>query len=929
MRWLVSFLLVILLALLLAVALFISLPDLLRTPTEKLLPTLMQSAGLSEPNIKINRLSWQGIKIDSVSFRLKDKTQISAKNLSWQFSYSELMDSKFGKINLNHLSVTFANAQASSPDKALAKTNKENHQTKQNKVKAQEQKQAKTTKNAALKPVNPLLNFKAIEPIAYEIPNLKNLVPVHIDELKINEILLSHPQAKAKLRFFMKPKLFKINGELYPQAANAPLEIKAAFENFKQLKLSLFHKDKTYLELQAQIEQTPKQTKITLNQELKSWPKKLPESLKQLPLFIESQKLAGHIQLANKGFLPKDISFDLNTQLISKKAQATPSIMWFGGESNLQLTKPEFNSDIRLNLTQTKAKARIKPASPAKFKSLELQALLQKNTPIMQAKCAANLTQCQLDMTLSLNIKSSNQLKTNLNLAPSVYWQQNSGVKVKIPLNAKAGISMADIPVSQSQIKAEILAKLDSQGQWQVSFPQGIEQRVWTKKLGDWRLSKPLNISWLNNWSAKGQLGSLLAAQFNPLTLTLGSNHASNNKLSAKLKIRPTQLSCQPSGLNLASLQVSCNIGGGIYASSYGQWPVPEFLINSQISYDHGNQALSSSGEIKGINKKLMLNYKLAHKLKKQKGNVQFHLNDMPLNLSNLNLEQISKLTKLNLLNGYINGQGWLRYHKDKTSWQVNPDVMLVINQLAGVYDNSVAFEDWNLNLNLHRPNSKDYLVSANLRGKSVNTGVKIEQILASGKITIANSFKHFDAQIHQVNANLFSGRIYTPPFVYSSKQEVNSFSAVAQGLSVKEISKLSEAGDVKATGTLDGTIPITLRKNKPEVSDALFFARPPGGLIKVESAAGDSLKQSNAAVGFAFDALKNFHYDTLKVKANYMPTGELDMYLGFKGKNPDFFDGQATHLNVNLGYNLQDLLESLRITNRLIESIEEKYAPK
>ena len=40
----------------------------------------------------------------------------------------------------------------------------------------------------------------------------------------------------------------------------------------------------------------------------------------------------------------------------------------------------------------------------------------------------------------------------------------------------------------------------------------------------------------------------------------------------------------------------------------------------------------------------------------------------------------------------------------------------------------------------------------------------------------------------------------------------------------------------------------------------------------------------------------------------------------------PDFFDGQKTHLNVNLDYNLLDLLESLRIANDVIEKVEQKY---
>ena len=57
-----------------------------------------------------------------------------------------------------------------------------------------------------------------------------------------------------------------------------------------------------------------------------------------------------------------------------------------------------------------------------------------------------------------------------------------------------------------------------------------------------------------------------------------------------------------------------------------------------------------------------------------------------------------------------------------------------------------------------------------------------------------------------------------------------------------------------------------------------------------------------------------------------YQPDGQLNLSLQFEGKNPDFFDGQKTHLNVNLDYNLLDLLESLRIANDVIEKVEQKY---
>ena len=66
---------------------------------------------------------------------------------------------------------------------------------------------------------------------------------------------------------------------------------------------------------------------------------------------------------------------------------------------------------------------------------------------------------------------------------------------------------------------------------------------------------------------------------------------------------------------------------------------------------------------------------------------------------------------------------------------------------------------------------------------------------------------------------------------------------------------------------------------------------------------------------------LQNFQYDELQSVVRYQPDGQLNLSLQFEGKNSDFFDGQKTHLNVNLDYNLLDLLESLRIANDVIEN--------
>jgi len=104
------------------------------------------------------------------------------------------------------------------------------------------------------------------------------------------------------------------------------------------------------------------------------------------------------------------------------------------------------------------------------------------------------------------------------------------------------------------------------------------------------------------------------------------------------------------------------------------------------------------------------------------------------------------------------------------------------------------------------------------------------------------------------------------------------------------------------------------------------LFARDPGGVIKYQDESADALAQADQSVGMAMKLLQNFQYDQLQSGVLYQPDGKLNLALQFEGKNPDFFGGQATHLNVNLEYNLLDLLESLRVANDVIEKVESKY---
>ncbi|HUH57985.1 MAG TPA: YdbH domain-containing protein, partial [Pseudomonadales bacterium] len=124
----------------------------------------------------------------------------------------------------------------------------------------------------------------------------------------------------------------------------------------------------------------------------------------------------------------------------------------------------------------------------------------------------------------------------------------------------------------------------------------------------------------------------------------------------------------------------------------------------------------------------------------------------------------------------------------------------------------------------------------------------------------------------------------------------------------------------------LDGLLPINLTPEGPQVPAGSLFARDPGGNVRYQNQTADALAQSGQSMNMAMQLLNDFNYNKLQIGVSYEPSGLSVLDLQFQGRNPDFFNGKPTHLNVNLEYNLLNLLESLRIADDIINRLEDKY---
>ncbi len=88
---------------------------------------------------------------------------------------------------------------------------------------------------------------------------------------------------------------------------------------------------------------------------------------------------------------------------------------------------------------------------------------------------------------------------------------------------------------------------------------------------------------------------------------------------------------------------------------------------------------------------------------------------------------------------------------------------------------------------------------------------------------------------------------------------------------------------DLEASGTIEGSFPLRLARSTAFVTNGELYAAPGGGTIRYVGHAGDG---ATGAARVAFDALKNFDYDNLRITLNGDISGEVVSAISFTGEN-------------------------------------------
>ncbi|RMG41172.1 MAG: hypothetical protein D6719_09030, partial [Candidatus Dadabacteria bacterium] len=203
----------------------------------------------------------------------------------------------------------------------------------------------------------------------------------------------------------------------------------------------------------------------------------------------------------------------------------------------------------------------------------------------------------------------------------------------------------------------------------------------------------------------------------------------------------------------------------------------------------------------------------------------------------------------------------------------------------------------------------------ARIYASSVDFGFKLSDIKMTPALSDRNSFA-----LNNISFNLLGGTGFIKRFILPDKTHPVTFTLQLKSIDLKKVLELEGQKGLYASGRIDGTIPVSLKRGKITVRSGKLSSLPPGGIIRYDS--GDAFR-SNPATAFLANLLKNYHYSNLSADLSLFESGTLKIAVKLEGKNPDLNNGRQVNVNLNVEENLPALLKSLKLERGLETDIK------
>jgi len=354
------------------------------------------------------------------------------------------------------------------------------------------------------------------------------------------------------------------------------------------------------------------------------------------------------------------------------------------------------------------------------------------------------------------------------------------------------------------------------------------------------------------------------------------------------------------------------------------QLPQIELACTQQGSFEQSEFSILLDDTAESISMSLQGNVNL------DTGKGKYSLNAHSLDLAYATSTALPLLQKFDLLQQNVEIQSGTisivseiqSQNFDVSNWQ--QQTQLNIHNLSGSYD-EYRFEGMKLAANWSgiaqwkTPRPIEFSMA------KLNVGFDVVDIHARVHMPKPTPIIQPVVNIEQFSAGMFGGRVYLPePRRWDFGAETNQLTLRAEKWQLADMVALQQDQDIRALGELEGELPVTMAAGRIIIEKGYLRALPPGGSIRyIANEASQALAASSPELGLALDLLSDFQYQVLSSEVELDKEGNLLLGLSLSGNNPAQYEGRPINFNINLEQNLDPLLQSLRLSDKLVEKIE------
>ena len=281
----------------------------------------------------------------------------------------------------------------------------------------------------------------------------------------------------------------------------------------------------------------------------------------------------------------------------------------------------------------------------------------------------------------------------------------------------------------------------------------------------------------------------------------------------------------------------------------------------------------------------------------------------------------------LTLQNGQVSAKGELSWRPGKTmksKMNFTHNATASVRNVGGQYQN-IDFSGLTGEFRLTGFPDLEVHAVRGIHLDKIDPGVPVTGIDMQASLS-ASLARRPRVRIKNLRAHLLGGLISGQSIDLDLARPSNPFKVEISAVDIGELLRLEQDKGLYGTGIVDGVLPIVYAQDGIHMSEGKLQARAPGGVLKYiarESVRG--MAESNPNLQMLLSALENFHYSLLAAGLEYQPDGQLLMQLKLEGRNPDFEDGRAIHLNVRIEENVLTLMRSLRLGEEIGSKIEDR----